>query len=469
LAKPPRHNREFSVSQVQTAATASYRLTEGSVGRHLVRLVGPLIWAILANMAYNLADMYFVGQLGPQPLAAISFSFPVVAVVMGLTLGLSIGTSSVISRARGEEAGVAEVGQLGASALLLAAVLTIAITGGGLLTLHPLFHALGASDELLGPIGDYMVIWYLGSGTLVVSSIAASGLLRASGDTLTPSIIMIIAAVVNFSLDPLLIFGWGPVPGFGIAGAALATVFTRGVGLFVIAWVVHRRGGLVLFRGLTLSGLLTYWRRLLWVALPAALTNLVSPLAIALVIAIVARFGPDAVAGFGVASRVEMLAVVPLLAATAGMGPLVGQNWGARHFDRVWRTLELTYGFAVAWGVIVAMVLGLFGHLVMALFSDAEAVRQAGVWYLYLVPITYGGYGVIIITNAACNAVGKPLFASALNLSRTFVVYVPGALLGAWLLGLHGIYLAAAAANVTVGVAAYLLGRQRLGRRAGSV
>lgn len=448
------------MSNAAYSQAARSRLTEGSVGRHLVRLIGPLAWAILATMAFNLADVYFVGQLGPDPLAAIGFSFPVVMVVMGFTLGLSIATSSVLSRARGEDADDAEIARMGTASLMLSVILTVAVMIVGIATLDPLFLALGAAPRLLRPIHDFMLVWYAGCGALIIGNVAASGILRAAGDTLTPSLIMIGAALLNIALDPVLIFGLGPVPGMGIRGAALATVATRVMAVAAVAWVIHRRGDLVRFRGLSAAGIRAAWKRVLWVAMPAALTNLVSPLAIAMITAVVAQFGSDAVAGFGVASRVETLAVVPLLAATAGLGPLVGQNWGAQRFDRVWRTLELCYGFSMGWGVLVAVILALTAPQLMSWFSSAEPVQHAGSLYLYLVPISYGAYGIIIITNAACNAIGRPIFASALNVARTFLVYVPVAWIVAQWFNLEGVYGAAFVANAGIGLAAFLFGRR---------
>ncbi len=183
------------------------KLTEGKIFLQLFELTLPMVWGVFSVFAFSLADTYFVAQLGTNELAAMSFTFPVVAVLASVAMGLGVGTSSVIARVIGE-GNRQKVQRLTTDSLLLSLLIVIILAFGGLATINPLFTALGAQQELLPLIGDYMKIWYLGMVFLVVPLVGNSAI-RASGNTVVPSLIMTFAAATNTLLDPLLIFGWG--------------------------------------------------------------------------------------------------------------------------------------------------------------------------------------------------------------------------------------------------------------------
>jgi putative MATE family efflux protein len=215
------------------------KLIDGPVGKTLLNLTIPMVIGIMGIVAFNLVDTYFVGQLGTTELAALSFTFPVVFVIGSIALGLSMGTSAVISRAIGE-GDRHKVQRLTTDALMLSLVIVISFAVAGLFTIEPLFKLLGASAEILPLIKRYMTIWYPGM-MFVVIPMVGNGAIRASGDTKTPSMIMMAAVVVNLVLDPLLIFGIGPFPRWELEGAAVATVIARAVTMVISIRVLHWR------------------------------------------------------------------------------------------------------------------------------------------------------------------------------------------------------------------------------------
>ena len=219
--------------------SSSARLTEGPVARALVRLSAPMLVGILAMMAFNVVDTYFVGKLGTVFLAAMTLSFPIVMVVGTFTMGLGVGAMAVISKGIGAE-DRRGMRRYATDALSLSVVCVAVMCPLGLATMEPLFRLLGATDAMLPLIAEYMNIWYPGMLVYVVPMIG-NNIIRATGDTTTPSVIMVVGVVLNGFLDPLLIFGWGPVPAFGIAGAAIATVVARAFTLVVVFWVLMRR------------------------------------------------------------------------------------------------------------------------------------------------------------------------------------------------------------------------------------
>jgi putative MATE family efflux protein len=200
-------------------------LTEGPVGKSIIKLTFGMMIGMYAMVMFNLVDTFFIGQLGTTYLAAMSFTFPVVMIYSHIGLGLGVGASAVISRAIGN-GDHENVQRLTTGALILGFSIAAIMIILGLTTIDPVFRALGAKGEILGYIKDYMFIWYIGV-PFVVIPMMGNNAMRAAGNTAIPSIVMIVGMVVNGILDPILIFGLGPFPRMELKGAAIATVFAR--------------------------------------------------------------------------------------------------------------------------------------------------------------------------------------------------------------------------------------------------
>ena len=430
------------------------KLTEGPVGFQLLKLTLPLVWGVFAVIAFSLADTYFVAQLGTNELAAMSFTFPVVMVLGSIAMGLGVGASSIIARAIGSGDRY-RVRRLTTDSLTLSLLVVGIFVGLGLTTITPLFTAMGAGPDALPLIRDYMGVWYLGMIFLVVPLVGNSAI-RASGNTIVPSLIMTVAAAVNILLDPLLIFGWGDIPALGIKGAALATVISRAATLVASLSFLHFRERLLLLALPKLKEVWQSWISVLSIGLPAAATNLIAPISVGLLTSLMARYGPEAVAGFGIASRVESFALIAPLALSASIGPFVGQNWGANQHSRVNRALRLSFWFCLAWGGLIAVIVGATASGIAAWFDSEPAVVASAAAYLTTVPLSYGALGIIYIFSSTFNALGKPLPSVAMTLSRMFLLYVPLAYLGSWLFGVQGVFVAACLSNVAVGLGVYI-------------
>ncbi|MGK7900257.1 MAG: MATE family efflux transporter [Hormoscilla sp.] len=436
-----------------SASRTKGKLTEGSVVGHLVKLTVPLIWGVFAVIAFNLVDTYFVGQLGTSELAAMSFTFPVVMALGNLALGLGIGASSVIARAIGQ-GDRQQVRRLTTDSLTLSLLIVGIFIILGLATIEPLFSALGAGPEILPLVRNYMSIWYPGMIFLVIPMVGNSAI-RATGNTTTTSIIMTVAAVTNIVLDPLFIFGMFGFPRLELQGAAIATVLGRATTLVASLFVLHRQQ-MLCFNLPKPTELLKSWRNILYIGLPAGATNMITPISIGLITSLLAFYGPETVAGFGIASRVESFSLIVLMALSAAIGPFVGQNWGAQQYDRVRESLGKSFLFCLFWGMLAAVVLAPTSGAIASVFDPDPPVVAIASKYLIIVPISYAGTGAILIARAVFNALGKPLPSVIMTLTRTLILYVPLAYLGSKLLGVSGIFAAACFANLVVGIGAYL-------------
>ncbi len=428
----------------------------------LARTSAQMLLGVLAMVAFNLVDTFFVGQLGKLELAAMTFTFPVVMVFGGLALGLGQGASAVVSRAIGE--GDRErVRRLTTDALLLSMAVVGMLVVLGLQTIDPLFRAMGASEDILPLVRGYMRIWYMGVPFVVIPMVGNSAI-RATGDARTPASIMLLAVSVNLVLDPLLIFGLGPFPRLELQGAALTTVVARAAALTASLWVLGFRLRMITRRFEGLARTLESWRRILWIGLPDAGTRVILPLGAGVVTRLVASFGEEAVAAFGVATRIDMFALAMVMALSAMLGPFVGQNHGAALHHRVRRGLRSSQLFALGWGLGMLLLMVLVARPLAGLFNRDPQVVADTVLYLRIVPFSYGLVGVLMLCSTALNVLERPLHAAGLTLLQMFGLYVPLALLGAHFMGLAGIFSAALVANLCTGLLAWFVLRRVLGR-----
>ena len=399
------------------------RLTQGSVGITLLKLAGPMLGGTFAMTAYNLTDTFFVSRLGTESLAAMAFTFPVVMLLGSITMGLGTGATATVSHAIGRS-NHPLAQRLTTHALILILLIVITMSSLGLLTIDPVFRALGAKESLLPLIHQYMIIWYLGIITMVCSMMGGD-IIRATGDTVTPSAIMMTGAAINVVLDPIMIFGLLGFPRLGICGAALATIIAQAVSAALILRTLHVRHRLLHLFVPTLRELWASWKEILYIGIPCCLTNLLMPLSSAIITRIVAGYGVAAVAACGAAGRIEMFSFMVPMALGISLVPFVGQNYGANRLDRIIRGRFLGNTFAFAWGAFVCIVLYFAAPALARLFSRDPKVIETIVLYLRIVPIGYGMMEIHRYTGFFLNGARKPFHATTLNILRMACLLIP--------------------------------------------
>ncbi|MBT5702616.1 MAG: MATE family efflux transporter, partial [Gammaproteobacteria bacterium] len=281
------------------------RLVQGPVGGGLLRLSAPVILGITASLGAGLLEAFFLAQISTTTLAAYSFTFPVTGALMSISLGISIGLSSVLARAVGS-GDHDQIRRLASDGISLVALVMILVSVLGLFTIEPLFVALGADETTLPLIVDYMSVYYWSLLFLAVPSLGANAL-RATGDARISGTIMVSGAILHIMISPLLIFGLFGLPALGLEGAAWAHLIARFVLFVVTMSVLHFREHLLSYSKITLQMVLHSWRRILAVSIPATATNLIGPISTAIIISLLAGFSQETVAGFGIASRIEAL------------------------------------------------------------------------------------------------------------------------------------------------------------------
>ncbi len=430
-------------------------LLEDPVAPTLKNMTIPMIYGMVLLMTFNLVDTFFVSLLGTQPLAAISFTFPITFTVISLTIGLGIGTSAVIAKALGKGDN-SSAKDSGTAALYMTAVVVGSLSFIGYLFSDEIFILLGARQELLPLIHEYMDVWFMGSICLIGPMIGNS-ILRASGDTKTPSIIMGSAGLINAVLDPIFIFGLGPIPAMGIQGAAFATLISWLFGSALVLHILVKQRNLVHASFPKFEQFVTSSRLILKIGLPAAGANMLTPIAAAVLTAIVAKYGDAAVAAFGVGTRIESIACLVVLALSMTLPPFISQNFGAGNMQRVEEAYKKATKFVLIWQVLIYGILVLAAPVIADIFSKEQAVADIIILFIWVLPLAYGFQGVVILTNSSFNALHKPMVALALSIIRLFICYVPLAYLGSVFYGLQGFFIGGFIGNVLMASISYRL------------
>lgn len=428
-------------------------LLEDPVFETLKKMTIPMIYGLILLMAFNLVDTFFVSLLGTQSLAAISFTFPITFTVISLGIGLGIGTSAVVAQLLGKADHCAA--RLNSTVSIYLGVIFIGmISFIGFIFIDPIFITLGATPSILVLIHEYMDVWYLGA-VFLIGPMVGNAILRSAGDTKTPSFIMGGAGLINAILDPILIFGFGPIPAMGMQGAAVATLISWLCATSAVLYLLVVKMQLIESSLPSFSDFISSSRRILKIGLPAAGANILTPVAAAILTAIVATYGESAVAAFGVGSRIESIACLVVLALSMTLPPFISQNFGAGRMHRVVDAYKTSVKFVLFWQLATYLLLLISARWIAEAFTDEQTVIDIIVLFIWVLPLVYGLQGVIILTNSSFNALHKPITTLSLSIIRLFVFYIPMAYIGSLFFDLEGFFIGAALGILLMSIISY--------------
>lgn len=431
-------------------------LSSLTLAKQLWSQTWPMVMGAMSLLGFNLVDSIFIARLGTVPLAAQSFTFPLHFLIIGVQVGLGIAIAALISRAIGAQQ-QQRAQRLGA----------LVFFGGGLLmgvlmvllwaTQRWSFAALGADAGMRDVIRPYWNLWLCAAwvGALLYFGYSV---FRAHGNTRLPGLLMMVTSVINLCLDPLLIFGVGSFAGFGLQGAAMATLVSFSVGLLIVARMMHGRGWLELSH--VLGEARQSARPFAGIAGPAMISQLMPPMAAMLATGIVARIGQDSVAAWGLASRLEAFSIVLVLGLTMALPPWLGKCYGAGNWAEIRHLMRIAARAVVIWQLVLGLTLALLSRpLAGWLVEDATVQEQLAILILCLPP-SYSLLGICMLVVSASNALGWPVRAMLVSFMRLFVWYLPLLWLGKELGGFHGLAVGAAAGNLLAGANAWCFYRR---------
>ena len=454
-------------------------LTEGGIVRPLVYLSVPIVITNLLQTAYNLADTFWLGQYSTDALAAISFAFPAVFLLISLGLGLSVAGSVLVAQHIG--AGERARAEYAASQTVTFAFLGSALLGLiGFPLVGPFLSVLGASPNVLPGATAYLEIVTLGL-PFMFGFFVFIALMRGAGDTITPMLVMLGTVVLNVVIDPFLINGWdvGPVgvPELGIEGAAIATIFSRTLAMLVGLAIMFSGARGIQINLTDLRPDFQYLRTLLRIGVPASVEGTSRALSVNALLLVVGLFSTPVVAAFGIGTRVFSVIFLPAVAVARGVETMTGQNIGANKYDRAERA-----NYAAAKGLFaVLMAAGILIFLlpepIVTVFTDDPAVIDEGVTFLRFTALSFGFIGIVRAFGGGFRGAGKTLTAATIAIITAGVIRLPVAWIASrdvlptdfWFLGAttpKGIWLAFAVSNVAGATIAWLWFRRGTWREA---
>jgi putative MATE family efflux protein len=413
-------------------------LTGGGIGKPLFYLSLPIVVTNLLQTAYNLADTFWLGQYSTTALAAISFAFPMVFLIISLGFGVSVTGSVLVAQHTGAEE--PRQAEYAASQTVAFAVLVSIVLGAvGFVVVDDLLRFFGASPDVLAAAVAYLRIISLGLPLMFGFFIFLS-LMRGYGDTVTPMLVMLGTVILNVALDPFLINGWalGPIvfPELGIEGAAYATVFSRGVATAVGMAIMFSGTRGVRIRLRDMRPDLTYARKMLRIGVPASIEGTGRSLSVNMLLLVVGAFSTSVVAGFGIGIRVFSVIFLPAIAVARGVETMAGQNIGAGQQDRA----EAAADFAARWMFAILGGLGVlifvFPEPIVAVFTPEQAVIDTGAEFLRYVALTFGCIGFMRAYTGAFRGAGKTMVSAAIAI--TFLGFIRLPVAAALALGVGG-------------------------------
>lgn len=403
------------------------------IPRILIKLSLPAIVAMLINAIYNTVDAFFIGKLGTSAIGAVAVAFPIFSLIGAIGLTFGIGAASYISRCLG--AGKkAEADRTASTALFTSMGSGIIFTILGLILIIPLLRAFGATDTILPFAKDYTRILIMGS-IFTMLNMTMNNMVRAEGNAPLSMVAMITGAVLNIALDPIFIFTFN----LGITGAAIATVIAQGISTIILLGYYMSGKSYIHLNLRNLKPSRKIYGEILKIGSPSFIRNFLASFSVALINLAAKAYGDAAVASIGLTFRVLILGMFPLFGYAQGFQPVVGFNYGAKKFKRVFEAIRVSAIWTSVFSVAFAIVSIIFAPNIISVFSNDPAVIDIGSRSLRAVNIFFPLFGFQVISTVLFQALGKGLPAALLSLARQGIFLIPAILIMPGIFRLNGV------------------------------
>ncbi len=438
-------------------------LTEGSILKALFALSVPIVLSNLLQTAYQLTDTFWVGRLGPDAVAAVSLSFPVVFLMIALGGGFTMAGTILVAQYKGK-GDLAAVGHVSSQTLLMSLLVSIALSVIGFLISEPILRLMGAEPAVLPQATLYLKYSFLGLVFTFVFFMYQS-LMRGVGDVKTPMLVILGTVLLNFVLDPLFIMGWGPIPGFGVAGAAMATLGTQALAAIVgLLMLFHGRYG-IRIRLSEMKPDFSLIKKMFFLGLPASIELSTRALGLMIMSFLVASFGTLTVASYGIGVRIFSFVVIPAFGLAMATSTLVGQNMGAGKIERAEKTAQQSAVIGFIMLALAGLFFYLFAEPATRLFiPDSPEVIRSGSQFVRIMALSFGFVGLQQALNGAFMGSGNTMSSMMLSIVSLWVFQFPLAYVLSQHTGLAewGIWWAVPISNVLAAlatIALFLTGR----------
>ena len=402
-------------------------LTTGSVTRHLLHMSAFMAVSMFVQTLYLLADLYWVGHLGKEAIAAVGVAGNLTMIVLALTQMLGVGTTTLISHAAGQkDQPRAEL--VFNQSFVMSLLVAIGLGLVGFLLMNLYCNSLSA-DVVTARLAKSYLLWFLPALLLQFPLVALSSALRANG-IIQPTVIFQVSSVVlNIVLAPLLIFGVGPFPKLGVTGAALASFVAILMADILMVIYFEKKYRYLRFRVPLMAPQPKVWRGMMRIGVPAGAEFILLFVYIMIVYGIIRPFGPAAQAGFGVGARVMQALFLPVVALSFAASPIVGQNFGGRRADRVRQSIYSSIAIATLLMVVLALLAYLAPVPLIRFFSRDPHVIDFGSEYLRIVALNFIAAGIVFTTSSIFQGIGNTWPPLVSSMTRLFLFILPAVLL----------------------------------------
>ena len=394
----------------------SIKLTKDPIWTLLRRVTIPASVGSLFQTFYNLVDTWFAGRISAEAIGAIAKSFPIYFTIIAVGVGLGAATNALIGNSIGEKK-IRVASLYVAQSLIFAVLVSIIVTIFGLNASNYLLGVMGSDEAGIILTREYLDIIFYGT-FIVLIQISLNGTLNAQGDTRSYRNVLVFSFFLNIFLNPLFIWGYGFIPGFGIAGLAIATVISQSIGTIYLAFKVNNCQIRNYLKPQCFIPKFEYLKSLTNQAVPVMFSMLFIGVGIFNILYFIGKFGDLATAGYGAALRVEQVFLLPVIGLNTAVLSIGGQNFGAKAYNRIRELYTKALFFGISFMTVAGVIIFFGAEFFVSLFTDNQEAVMSGAIYLKVAALIGPIYPVFFITTAVFQAVKKPLYSLYLSILR---------------------------------------------------
>ena len=377
----------------------------------------------LFQTLFNIVDTFFAGTISPEALSALAKSFPIYFIIIAACVGVTVGGTSLIANSIGEN-NKSKIHGYFAHTIIYAIIVSIFITAVGLFFAPYLFELMGSESEVVQLGLSYTNVVFGGS-IVFIMLVALNSLLHADGDTKTYRNVLILSFFLNILLNPLFIFGFGPVPAFGISGIGIATIVAQFIGLVIVFIKASKSVRIKDISQKDFNFNLKILTNLFFQSAPISAALLLISVGNFIILTYIGVFGEFATAGYGSAARFEQILLLPVLGLNTAIISIIGQNYGSKNYVRVKESYfkAVLYGFNLM--IISGLIIFFSADRIVSIFSDNQEVIKYGTLYLKISALIFPAYPIFFISNGFFMAIKKSSYSMYLNIIRNVILPIP--------------------------------------------
>ena len=398
-------------------------LTKDPLPSLFKKIAIPAIIATLFQTLFNVVDTFFAGKISAEALSALAKSFPIYFILIAASVGVTVGGTSLIANSIGEKNKTNILNYFGQT-IIYGIILSFIVTFIGLFFASNIFSLMGSTIEVINFGLKYTNVIFSGS-IIFISVVALNSLLHAEGDTKTFRNVLILSFFLNIFLNPLFIFGYGPIPAMGMTGIGLATIICQIIAfLLLLIKIINSKS----LKNISIKNFypnIDFLTKIFFQSAPISAALFMISIGNFIILYYASKFGEPAVAGYGSAARFEQILLLPVLGLNTAVISIVGQNFGAKEYLRV----KQSYYQAITYGTVLMFVAGLIiffsADKIVSIFSNNADVINYGTIYLKISALIFPAYPIYFISNGFFMALKKASYAMNLNIIRNVLLPIP--------------------------------------------